>query len=164
MKYLLDSNVFIEAKRLHYGFDFCPAFWDWLDEKATSATVRSVSRVATELYEGEDDLAEWAKERGERLFLEPTPESMAAFAKVSRWATDAGYQPVAVNTFLDVADSYLVATALADGYTVVTREKPADSKRMIKIPNACVAMDVKYLNPFDMLRLEKARFVLGKVA
>ena len=30
MAYLLDANVFIQAKNLHYGFDFCPAFWDWL--------------------------------------------------------------------------------------------------------------------------------------
>jgi hypothetical protein len=28
--YLLDANVFIQAKNLHYGFDFCPAFWQWL--------------------------------------------------------------------------------------------------------------------------------------
>jgi Domain of unknown function (DUF4411) len=26
MAYLLDANVFIQAKNLHYGFDFCPAF------------------------------------------------------------------------------------------------------------------------------------------
>ena len=30
LAYLLDANVFIQAKNLHYGFDFCPAFWDWL--------------------------------------------------------------------------------------------------------------------------------------
>jgi hypothetical protein len=29
-RYLLDANVFIQAKNLHYGFDFCPAFWAWL--------------------------------------------------------------------------------------------------------------------------------------
>jgi hypothetical protein len=28
-RYLLDTNVFIQARNLHYGFDFCPAFWDW---------------------------------------------------------------------------------------------------------------------------------------
>ncbi len=27
MAYLLDANVFIQAKNLHYGFDFCPGFW-----------------------------------------------------------------------------------------------------------------------------------------
>lgn len=30
MAYLLDTNVFIEAKNLYYGFDFCPAFWEWV--------------------------------------------------------------------------------------------------------------------------------------
>ena len=30
MAYLLDADVFIAAKNLHYGLDFCPAFWDWL--------------------------------------------------------------------------------------------------------------------------------------
>ena len=30
MSYLLDANVFIQAKSLHYGLDFCPAFWQWL--------------------------------------------------------------------------------------------------------------------------------------
>ena len=33
-RYLLDSNVFIQAKNLHYGFDFVPAFWDWLAHQA----------------------------------------------------------------------------------------------------------------------------------
>jgi hypothetical protein len=31
MAYLLDANVFIQAKNLHYGLDFCPAFWDLAD-------------------------------------------------------------------------------------------------------------------------------------
>ena len=30
MAYLLDANIFIQAKNLHYGMDFCPAFWDFL--------------------------------------------------------------------------------------------------------------------------------------
>lgn len=28
MAYLLDTNVFVNAKRDWYGFDFCPGFWD----------------------------------------------------------------------------------------------------------------------------------------
>lgn len=30
MAYLLDADAFIRAKNLHYGFDLCPGFWDWL--------------------------------------------------------------------------------------------------------------------------------------
>ena len=33
MLYLLDSNIFIEAKNRYYGMDFCPAFWDSLDRQ-----------------------------------------------------------------------------------------------------------------------------------
>ena len=42
MKYLLDSNVFIQAKNLHYGLDFCPAFWDWLIEQNNEKKVFSI--------------------------------------------------------------------------------------------------------------------------
>jgi hypothetical protein len=38
---------------------------------------------------------------------------------VSGWATSQSYEPASVNTFLLIADYYLVGYALADGYTVV---------------------------------------------
>ena len=42
MAYLLDANVFIAANNMHYGLDFCPAFWDgWWP--ATSPNVSSAS-------------------------------------------------------------------------------------------------------------------------
>ena len=45
-RYLLDANVFIQAKNLHYGFDFCPAFWDWLVDRNQDGSVASVEKVA----------------------------------------------------------------------------------------------------------------------
>ena len=30
MKYLLDTNIFIEPKNSYYDFSICPGFWDWL--------------------------------------------------------------------------------------------------------------------------------------
>jgi len=36
VSYLLDANVFMSANNLHYGLDFCPAFWDWLVENPGS--------------------------------------------------------------------------------------------------------------------------------
>lgn len=67
MRYLLDTNVFIQARNLHYGFDFCPAFWDWLDEKNAEGVVASIDRVSDELID--DDLSAWATARGDRFFL-----------------------------------------------------------------------------------------------
>jgi hypothetical protein len=68
-----------------------------------------------------------------------------------------------VSTFLQVADYYLVAHAHAHGHVVVTHEVPAASSKRIKIPNACIGLEVKCMTPFQMLRTERARFVLGPI-
>ena len=73
--YLLDANVFIQAKNLHYGFDFCPAFWDWLITENGRDRVFSVEKVGDELKAGDDALAEWAEEQGDRFFL-AAPEAI----------------------------------------------------------------------------------------
>ena len=80
----------------------------------------------------------------------------------SSWASQQGYDPAAVTTFLQAADFYLVAQALAHGHTVVTHEVPAQSVKKIKIPNVCIGMGIKPMTPFEMLRVEKARFVLDR--
>jgi Domain of unknown function (DUF4411) len=162
MPYLLDANVFIQAKNLHYGFDFCPGFWDWLDQAHGTGTVSSVSHVGDELIAGTDALADWAKARATAFFREPDAKSLPELANVSQWVVGQRYEPAAVNTFLQVADYYLVAYAKAHGFTVVTHELPADSTRKIKIPNVCVGLGVPYVNVFQMLSRERVRLVLGQ--
>ena len=162
MAYLLDTNVFIQAKNLQYGFDFCPAFWDWLEHMNGQGEVFSIQQVGTELQAGEDELAAWGEARGEGFFLPPDNQVLAAAPRVSTWATTLDYAPVAVNTFLQVADYWLVAFAVAHGHTVVTHEVPANSPKKIKIPNACVGLGVRFMTPYQMLRTERARFVLGQ--
>ena len=68
-RYLLDANVFIQAKNLHYGFDFCPAFWEWLVDQNAAAIVASIEKVSDELVGGGDELADWAHARGKGFFL-----------------------------------------------------------------------------------------------
>ena len=99
MSYLLDANIFIQAKRLHYGFDFCPAFWDWLIESNAVGKVFSIEKVGDELRAGGDDLSDWADERGDQFFLKPDASITAALGIVSRWATSQSYEPVAVRSF-----------------------------------------------------------------
>ncbi len=161
MAYLLDANVFIQAKNLHYGLDFCPAFWDWLVDNNRTEKVFSIEKVGDEIDAGDDELAEWARERDTGFFLKPDAEVVAQFGPVSAWASAQSYEPVAVSTFLQIADYYLVAHALAYGFTLVTHEVPSPSKKKIKIPNACVGVGIKVMTPYEMLRHEQARFVLG---
>lgn len=160
MAYLLDADVFIQAKNLHYGFDFCPAFWEWLDRANLDGRVFSIERVGTEILAGDDDLSSWAASRGP-MFLTPDPSALPSLRAVSEWAVAAGYEPAAVSTFLQVADYYLIAQAHAGGHVVVTHEKVATTPKKIKIPNACIQLGVRCMTPYEMLRTEHARFVLG---
>ena len=85
---------------------------------------------------------------------------LEALGKVADWANSQNYEPTAIDTFLQVADYYLVAHALAGGYEMVTHEIPSSSKKRIKIPNICIGLKVKCLTPYEMLRREKVKFVL----
>ena len=161
MSYLLDANVFIQAKNLHYGLDFCPAFWQWVIDSNTHQRVFSIDKVGDELAAGADKLTDWAKENGNGLFRKTDTAVAAEFGKVSTWVTGQQYEPAAINTFLQVADFYLIAHALAGGHTVVTHEVAANSVKRIKIPNVCIGLGLRFMTPYEMLRVEKAKFVLG---
>jgi hypothetical protein len=160
MAYLLDANVFIQAKNLHYGFDFCPAFWDWIDREHRADRVTSVAAVGDELIAGNDELADWADDRAD-LFLDLDQLTLPALARVAEWAQVQDFEPAAVNAFMQDADYYLIAYAMAHGYTVVTHEKPANSRKKIKIPTVCIALGISHMTPYAMLRRERARFVLS---
>lgn len=162
MMYLLDADVFIRAKNLHYGFDFCPAFWDWLLVQNEAGVVFSIEKVKDELEGGNDELADWARARDDRFFLKPTSAIFPAMGQVSEWVNENGYTPAAKDTFFQVADYWLIAHALAGGYVVVTHEKPADTMNKVKIPTVCVGLGLKVMTPFEMLRHERARFVLER--
>jgi hypothetical protein len=161
MTYLLDANVFIQAKNLHYGLDFCPAFWDWLIDNNVSGRVFSIDKVADEIAAGADELTDWMRDNGNGLFLKTDTQTAAQFSTVSTWVTGQQYEPAAINTFFQVADFYLVAHALAGSYSVVTHEIPSNSTKRIKIPNACIGLDLRFITPYEMLRRERAKFVLG---
>ncbi|MCA9280825.1 MAG: DUF4411 family protein [Phycisphaeraceae bacterium] len=161
MAYLLDMNVFLSAKNLHFGMDFCPAFWDWVLESYKAGRVFSIDKVADEIEAGDDELSEWSKALPKGFYLEASEQTVPALGALSRWVTGRSYTPAAINTFLGVADYYLVAHALAGGHVVVTHEVPADTINRVKIPNACLGVGVRCVSPFEMLRRERARFVLG---
>jgi hypothetical protein len=61
----------------------------------------------------------------------------------------------------DAADAWLCAYASVNGGTVVTQEVPGNSKNRIKLPNALDAFGIRYMNVFDFLHEEEARFILA---
>ncbi len=98
MRYLLDANVFMAANNLHYGLDFCPAFWDWLIDRNQAGQVFSIDKVKDEIEAGDDELAVWAKAQDEQFFLKPGADIFPAMGQVTNWVNDNGYTPDAKNT------------------------------------------------------------------
>ena len=160
--YVLDTNVFIDAANTYYAFDLTPGYWDFIVRLFDSQRAVSITHVYDELVreDDEDPLRVWAKRNSKHFFV-PDDLVVASYQQVMRWARGQSYKLSAINDFQSVADSWIVAHALAYGRVVVTREKPAPgSKKRIKIPDACDALNVKYLDPFTMLRDEDMSLVL----
>ena len=68
--------------------------------------------------------------------MKPDNTVLASLRAASEWTNTAGYEPAAVNIFLNAADYYLVAHAHAGDHIVVTHEVPSPSTKKIKIPDA----------------------------
>lgn len=160
--YLLDSDVFIQAKNRHYGFDIVPAWWDWLERAHQAGRVFTVDACRDEVLAGADELADWMRAQPASFVTKPESSDQSSMRRVSEWAVGATqYRPGAAATFLAAGDYFLVSQALSLGYTVVTHEEPAPlGKTRIKIPDACNAVSVPWMPPWRMLRDEGARFRL----
>jgi hypothetical protein len=152
--YLLDTNVFVTPKQTYYGFDLVPGFWVSLITAHANLTVHFVRAVYLELQGYIDELSEWAKVTAPRsLFVEPDEQTVAAIAAIVEWAKAQTFTEPAQREFQASADLELIATAYAMGKTVVTLETSSpESKKSIKIPDVCRAFNIKYTDPFTMLR------------
>lgn len=153
--YLLDANAFMEASRLYYASDIAPGFWTWLADDGLAGKVGSIEAIKHEITAGSGDLVDWANDLPSSFWLENDQDALRAMTELATWAADPDrqYRQEAVSEFLDSADLQLVAHAMAAGATVVTRERPApDSKKKIKIPDACEAFDVSWNDPFTTYR------------
>lgn len=160
MAYLLDTNVLISAKNLYYGMDFCPGFWDWLRAAHYGEQVFSIAKVKDEIASGDDELVDWVNSLPAEFFLQPQQDDLEAMRDISIWANGGEYVQAAVMQFLQIADYYLCAQALSGGHTVVTQEVPDGGRKRVKIPTVCIALNIPYINTFDLLRREQARFIL----
>jgi hypothetical protein len=156
MAYLLDSDVFIQAQNMYYSFAVCPGFWRWLDQAHSRGLVFSIKAVRDELLALEDELSKWVRPR-KKLFLDTKDSETYESQKIlSTWVVD-NYSQAAQSEFFASADFRLVAFAYAHSHTVVTHEVFATGFK-VKIPNACRAMDVPVMAPFQMLEVEGAKF------
>lgn len=158
--FVVDSNFFIEAHRITYPLDIAIGFWNKVQKLANAGAIVSIDKVKQELYDRNDELEAWCRANLPEDFFKSTAEVMFEYGMVMTWATSKSehYLPYALKEFLDAdeADAFLVAFCLADrsGRKVVTQEvSEPKRKSKVKIPDACIALNVSYVNTIEMFRL-----------
>lgn len=153
MKYILDTNVLIRSKN-DMPMDLWPTFWAKFNDMVMRGLIYSISQVKAEVEKGQDELTTWAKGQAPKsFFLELDEDVIGKYREVQNWARRRSYKPEALNEFAEVADAFLVATAAAKQMTLVTYEAPApESKKRVKIPDACKALGVRYCDLNTVLR------------
>lgn len=155
--YLLDSNIFIQAKNQYYHFDIAPGFWDALKVIADEGSIISIDRVRDELINAKDELAEWVSDNLNGAFHSTRDEAVyKKYQELQAWARDEKqYSQPAIHEFAraENADPWVVAFALAYGCTLVTHESyDPNIRKKIPIPNVGRAFGLKTINTFTMLR------------
>lgn len=158
--YLLDANVFIQAKNFHYRFATFPCFWTWLDAENTKGNVASTEFIQNELTCGTDHLCTWAQQAMPSWFLkENDTQTQTLFIQIANWINTQNFKPQAKQEFLSGGDPWVIAKAVSINATVVTHEKSdPNSKRKIFIPDICKQFGAPYIDTFDMLETLRAKF------
>ncbi len=155
LRYLVDANVLMEAKRRYYRFGLCPGFWKCLSWQHKQGVVGSIDKVKAEIEEGKDDLAHWVKRSCPKTFFAAStdPKVAGEYGRIMAWVqSQARYSAAAKAEFAQAADGWLVAYAKVSGLVVVTHEAPApESRKEVKIPDVCNQFNVPYVDTFDML-------------
>ncbi len=171
-RYVLDANVFIEAKNRYYGFELCPGFWKALTVEHKSKSVFSIDKVCDELVRKKnkpddepDALSEWAEETVPDTFFQKTQDQAVidAFKKMVAWVnSESQFTSAAKAEFASVADGWLIAHAKVNRLTIVTHEVyDSASKKKVPMPNVCLEFDVECVNTFEMLEDLKVKFILS---
>lgn len=105
--YLLDANVFIQAKNQYYTFEICPGFWESLVLENKKNTISSIDRVKTEIDKGNDELKDWANDAALKALFKKADDKAVVdwFAKIMNFVqNEPQYTPGAKADFAACAD------------------------------------------------------------
>lgn len=162
-KYVLDANVFIEAKNNYYGFDICPGFWKSLIDLNRAKHIFCIDRIRDELVVQDDEIKDWAENRAPETFFKQTQDQKVvdSFQAMVQWVfSEPQFMQAAKTEFASSADGWVLAYAHANKMTVVTHEEYApEVKRKVPMPNVCIEFDIPYVNSFAMLRDLNVKFI-----
>lgn len=157
-KYCLDANVLIQAWQKYYSPKLCPDYWKILDELGKQGRIFIPQMVYEEITRTEDELSDWLKKSNipEYKIDGPVTEALKTI-----YSANPFHQNLVDNTkSRSLADPWVIAHAMKENATVVTKEEKisAANTTKIKIPNVCDNMNVRWINDYQFVEELNIRF------
>ncbi len=151
-KYSLDTGFFIEGWRKYYSPDFCDGYWEIIDSLAQNGIVFITSEVFKELLKIDDEISQWIKVR--KYFVKEIDDRVQECLRIIYEKNPLHNNLVNDIKNRSIADPWVIAHAMAENATVVTKEAfyTGSSVHKIKIPNVCKNMDVLCIDDFKFIR------------
>lgn len=165
-RYLIDTNIFIQAHRSTYPLDVVPSFWNKITELSNQGIIVSIDKVKKEIFDKsshEDELRQWCLDNLNPNFFLDSSTSIASYIEIANWASSQNqhYRQSAIDEFLetDLADPWLIAYAKSHNLSIVTYEtSQPDRIKSIKIPEPCRYFNVEFMTLIEMFRELRTSF------
>ena len=167
-KYIIDSNVLIEAHRNYYSFDFGNSFWNQLEKFFKSKDIVVLKVVRDEILHGADDsLAKWMK--SVEIYFQPfiatdTEQFYENYSKILNYVQNCGlYKKIALTNWSNpqIADPCIIVVAMQYNYTILTNEKSVgkitNPSKNARIPDVAKHFGVECMRIFDFMRKKRFR-------
>ena len=150
-KYCLDANVLIQAWQKYYNPKFCPDYWKILNELGKAGRIFIPELVCEEIVRTEDELSSWLK--GSKIPVNKISEPVTVCLQRIYLANPVHKNLVDNTKARSIADPWVIAHALHENATVVTKEErvTALNSNRIKIPNVCDNMGIQWINDFQLV-------------
>ena len=149
--YCLDANVLIQAWQKYYSPKFCPDYWEVLSELGNQGKLFIPENVYEEITRTEDDLSKWLKKS--KIPIRKIDEAVGSCLNAV-YSNNPSHKNLVDNTRgRSLADPWVIAHAMNEKATVVTKEEKVTARNStkIKIPNVCDNMGVRWINDFQLV-------------
>lgn len=160
--YLLDSNSLIGPSRSYYAFSFTQKFWQEIRKHIEAGNIVLLDRVEKEIADSKDELASWLLEFSKKYVVSTEQADIVQqYSAVLEHIKSCGfYKDTAYRAWADIkcADPWIIATAKAKNFTIVSFEQPNGNLRksnlckFAKIPEIATHFSVPYKNLFNLMK------------
>lgn len=160
--FLIDANSLITPYLTYYPFDFAESFWGQMEEHIQNGSIAILDLVKDEIRQGEDSLKDWMDALTISNYIDRRDPTILTYygTVLSHIQTNDCYKSSALTEWAKgtVADPWLISTAKAKGYTIITFEVPnkglnsRSPSKNAKNPDVASVFGVKTANLFYMMR------------